>query len=115
MARIAIVCLLLSLSSEAQTTESCKIVHGRARLYCADGQLRIWHVGTHHDYTPDESSWENVVGWLKAGVKPREDNACLATDLYADFLICPTEPFKKGAVQRAKVKAAYHRHYVPWD
>jgi hypothetical protein len=111
MLKIAVVCLLLTLSSEAQTTESCKVIHGRARLYCGDGQLRIWHIGTRHDFEPDDSSWQRVEGWLEAGAKPTgacQDNA----DLFADFLICPTEPYKKGAVQKAKVKAAYHRHYV---
>jgi hypothetical protein len=33
--------------------------------------------------------------------------------LFADFLICPTEPFKKGSVQKAKVVSAEHRRYVP--
>jgi hypothetical protein len=32
--------------------------------------------------------------------------------LFADFVVCPTEPFKKGSVQEAKVKSAVHRHYV---
>ena len=112
MLRIAIVCLLFTLSAEAQTTESCSVIHGRARRYCGDGQLRIWHIGTHHDFEPDDSSWQMVEGWLKAGAKPTgacQDNA----DLFADFLICPTDPYKKGAVQKAKVKAAYRRHYLP--
>ena len=111
MLKIAIACLLLTLSSEAQTTESCRVIHGRARRYCGDGQLRIWHIGTHHDFEPDDSSWQRVEGWLEAGAKPTgacHDNA----DLFADFLICPTESYKKGAVQKSKVKAAYHRHYV---
>ena len=47
MLKIAIACLLLTLSSEAQTTESCRVIHGRERRYCGDGQLRIWHIGTH--------------------------------------------------------------------
>jgi len=106
MLKIAVVCFLLTLSSEAQTTKSCKVIHGRARRYCGDGQLRIWHIGTHHDFEPDQSSWQRVEGWLEAGAKPTgacQDNA----DLFADFLICPTEPYKKGAVQKATVKGAF--------
>lgn len=106
MLKIAIACLLLTLSSEAQTTESCRVIHGRARRYCGDGQLRIWHIGTHHDFEPNQSSWQRVEGWLEAGAKPTgacQDNA----DLFADFLICPTEPYKKGAVQKATVKGAF--------
>lgn len=90
------------------------MIHGRAHEYCGDGQLRIWHIGTHRDFEPDESSWQRVEAWLRAGAKPT--GACqLNADLFADFLICPTEPYKKGAVQEAKVKAAYHRRYVLWN
>jgi hypothetical protein len=92
-------------------------IHGRAHLYGGDGQLRIWHVGTHHDYEPDDSSRSRVEDWLEAGVKRPEKSqyASPASLVYsfADFLICPTEPFKKGSVQKAKVVSAEHRRYVP--
>ena len=42
MLKIAIVCLLLTLSSEAQTTESCRVIHGRARRYCGDGHRSLF-------------------------------------------------------------------------
>jgi len=91
-------------------------IHGRAHLYSGDGQLRIWHIGTHHEYEPDESSDALVIKWLEEGVPPsqRQDYAtpASAVDLFADFEVCPTEPFKKGAVQKAKVVSASHRHYV---
>ncbi len=95
------------------------LIHGRAHLYGGDGQLRIWHIGTHHEYEPDETSWRTVEKWLDAGVKD-SDKAnyawpASAVDLFADFLICPTEPFKNGSVQRAKVKSASHRRYVRSD
>ena len=92
------------------------MIRGRAHLYGGDGQLRIWHIGTHYDYEPDEFSWNRVVSWLEAGVKPseRQNYASPASMvyLYAEFVICPTEPFKKGSVQRAKVISAEHRRYV---
>jgi hypothetical protein len=92
------------------------VIHGRAHFYGGDGQLRIWHIGTHHEYAPDESSDERVIKWLEAGVKGT-DKAKYASPasevcLFADFVICPTEPFKKGSVQGARVKSASHRHYV---
>jgi hypothetical protein len=31
--------------------------------------------------------------------------------LFADFLVCPTEPFKEGSAQVAQVKSATHMHY----
>lgn len=100
----------------AQAAEPCKTIHGRAHRYGGDGQLRIWHIGTRHEYEPDESSWQQVEKWLEAGVTDNERakyaSPVSAVYMYADFLICPIEPFRRGAVQRAKVKRAVHRHYT---
>ena len=56
------------------------------------------------------------MSWLEAGVPDSEKSnyasPASAVDLYADFLICPTEPLVKGAVQHAEVKSASHRRYV---
>jgi hypothetical protein len=97
--------------------DSCLTIHGRAHYYGGDGQLRIWHIGTHHDFEPDASSWDAVVGWLDAGVKeadkPNFADPATAVDLFGDFLLCPTELFKKGSVQRAKIIRVTHRRYVP--
>jgi hypothetical protein len=102
-----------------QAAEPCRIIHGRAHFYGGDGQLRIWHVGTRHDYTPDESSSTRVLAWLEAGVKDsaKANYASPASTVYlfADFLICPTEPFKSGSIQEAKFISVQHRHYVPAD
>ncbi len=92
------------------------MIHGRANFYGGDGQLRIWHIGTHHTYEPDEASWDRVMKWLEDGV-PASEKAnyaipASAVYLYADFLVCPIEPFKQGAVQRATIKSASHRRYV---
>jgi hypothetical protein len=100
-----------------QASDSCFTIHGRAHLYGGDGQLRIWHVGTHHEYEPDDgASRARVESWLEAGVKDSDKSRYAAPAsmvyLFADFLICPTEPFKKGSVQRAKVINAQHRSYV---
>jgi hypothetical protein len=81
-----------------------------------DLQLRIWHIGTHHEYEPNESSWDTVLDWLNAGVKKSDRrNYAIPTStvyMFADFLVCPTEPFRAGWVQQASVKSAFHRHYV---
>jgi hypothetical protein len=116
MRTIALICLVLMTTFRLQAGDSCINIRGRAHLHGGDGQLRIWQVGTHHDYTPDASSREAVVGWLEAGVSKSEQDelASPASQLYlfADFVICPTEPWRKGAVQQAKVKSASHRRYV---
>ena len=109
--------MALVLALPLRADDTCFTIHGRAHLYGGDGQLRIWHVGTHHDYEPDDSSRSRVEDWLEAGVKRPEKSqyASPASLVYsfADFLICPTEPFKKGSVQKAKVVSAEHRRYVP--
>jgi hypothetical protein len=113
---LALLVLFLGASNGLHAEEGCSTIHGRLHYYGGDGQLRIWHIGTHHEFTPDESSWNTVIEWLRDGVKPseREDYADSATavDLFGDFYICPTEPLRKGAVQPAKVISVTHRHYT---
>jgi hypothetical protein len=108
--------LLIILTVSGNASDQCQLIHGRASFYGGDGQLRIWHIGTHHEYRPDESSSDKVIGWLEEGVPKSErtkyTSPASVVDLYADFLVCPTEPFRKGAVQEATIKTASHRHYV---
>ncbi|HVY93062.1 MAG TPA: hypothetical protein VHA14_09950 [Bryobacteraceae bacterium] len=112
-----LVFLLLGAALPSQAADACFTIHGRAHLYGGDGQLRIWHIGTHHEFEPDESTWAKVESWLEAGVKESDRNRYASPasmlNLFADFLICPTEPFKAGSVQKAKILSATHRHYVP--
>jgi hypothetical protein len=117
MQTLALLFLSLFSTFPLPASDSCMTIHGHAHLYGGDGQLRIWHVGTNHDYEPDESSWARVQEWLEAGVKDstKQSYASPAStvSLFGDFEICPTEPFKKGSVQEAKVISVHHRHYVP--
>ncbi|WP_263356429.1 hypothetical protein [Acidicapsa ligni] len=115
--RLSVAILLLLLSAmPSHAADACFTIHGRAISYCGDGQLRIWHIGTHHEFQPDDSSWATVEKWLEAGIREPEKSqmACPAgsISLVADFVICPTEPFKKGSVQTAKIVSAQNRHYV---
>jgi hypothetical protein len=97
----------------------CITFHGRAHYYSGDGQLRIWRIGTHHEFEPDRSTYDQVISWLTAGVPPaeRRDYASpeSAMNLFADFEVCPVEPLRQGAVQQAKILSATHRHYVRVD
>jgi hypothetical protein len=108
--------LLLTPVVPAYAGEPCRVIHGRAHFYGGDGQLRIWHVGTHHEYAPDHTSEDLVMQWLEAGVPDSEKSnyasPASAVYMYADFVVCPTEPLVKGAVQYAEVKSASHRRYV---
>ena len=111
-----LICLFWPVLLTAQQSEPCRMVHGRAHFYGGDGQLRIWEIGTHHEYEPDGASDGLVIGLLEAGVKESDRHnyaaPAAAVDMFGDFLICPTEPFKKGAVQKAVVKSVARRRYV---
>ncbi len=116
MRLLALLCLSLIAGCSFCVAQDCMTIHGRAHYYDGDGQLRIWHIGTHHEFEPDNTTWPKVMKWLEAGVKPADRKRWAAPesnlDLYADFRICPTEPFKKGSVQQAKILSATHRRYV---
>jgi hypothetical protein len=113
---VVVLVLLAAATVSAQTAEPCITIHGRANYYGADGQLRIWHIGTHHEFKPDASSWDRVMGWLLDGVAPSERKSYASPHssvfLFGDFEICPTEHFHQGAVQEAKVTKVVNRHYV---
>ena|SRR5579863_2062365 len=117
MRGLSLLLLVFGIIFPLRAAESCFTIHGRAHLYGGDGQLRIWRIGTNHEYEPDDTSWARVESWLEAGVKDSDKSKYASPasylNLFADFLICPTEPFKKGSVQRAKVVSSQHRHYVP--
>jgi hypothetical protein len=114
--KLAVILLFAAMGVRLWAAEPCTTIHGRLRYYGGDGQLRIWQIGTHHEFTPDESTWDTVITWLREGVKPAESkdyaDPAVAVDLFGDFQICPTEPFQKGAVQQAKVISVAHRRYV---
>jgi hypothetical protein len=116
MRMLAFLAMLFFATIPAHPSEPCTVIHGRAHLYNGDGQLRIWHIGTHHEYTPEDSSWPRVTKWLEEGVKDIDKHNYVspasAFYLYADFLVCPVEPFRKGSVQRAVIRSATHRQYV---
>ena len=109
--KLDLLLVLLVVALPSRAADACFSIHGRAHAYGGDGQLRIWHVGTHHEYEPDDPlSRERVYDWLLAGVKEPEKSEFAApaslVSLFADFLISPTEPYKKGSVQKAKVISA---------
>src|ERR1700694_3342340 len=81
-------------------------VDGEGLRCCAAQLIHSLAPSSHHDFAPDESSWDTVIDWLREGIKPsqRKDysNPAIAVDLFGDFQLCPTEPFRKGSVQHAK-------------
>ncbi|HTV04450.1 MAG TPA: hypothetical protein VME86_03715 [Acidobacteriaceae bacterium] len=116
MRLLALLCLSFIAGCPFCVAQNCVTIHGRAHYYAGDGQLRIWQIGTHHEFEPDKTSWDRVMKWLEAGVPPSEKKSypppATFVDLYADFRVCPTGTFKKGSVQQAKILTATHRRYV---
>jgi len=98
MRQVVVLCFVnLLFSVCAQSAEPCQEIHGRATLYTGDGQLMIWNIGTHHEFwILDDASWDKIFKYIPNGG---------GKDLFADFTVCPTKPFKKGAAQPAVVQS----------
>ena len=113
--------LTLAAASTLHAAQPCQTFHGRFRLYSADGQLRIWHIGTHHEFMPPDGEdqdygiggWDRVMDILNHN-NPNPNSPPDDVQLFADFTVCPTEPLHPGAAQRATVKSIHHPHVVPW-
>src|SRR5271165_1188573 len=113
---LALVCSLILFACCLHAKEDCMTIQGRVHYYGGDGQLRIWHIGTHHDFEPDPSSWDTVMGWLTEGTTKAERERYAspesAVDLFGNFVVCPTESVKQGSVQKARVVSVTNRRYV---
>jgi len=113
----ALATLLLLIVPRAFAAEPCQTIHGRAIYYSADGQLRLWHIGTHHEFQPDAyggatpNPWDKIITLLKAG--DTSPAAGSNNALYGDFVVCPTKPYRQGAVQPATLQGMSHLRVVP--
>jgi len=91
--------VLLGALTPAAPAQRCFQVRGRAVLYRGDGFFAIWHVGTHHVFFPaDEHSADLVCRYLDCTDPDR------SPALFADFTVCPTKPYTRGAAQPVVVK-----------
>jgi hypothetical protein len=72
---------------------TCAVVRGRLAFYNGGSPEWVWAVGTHHMY------------WIEDG-PPNIEKLLADWDhvLYADFLLCPTTPYKDGYAQGARIK-----------
>jgi hypothetical protein len=115
--------LIIAAILAPKTVEPCRVIHGRATYGTMNGMVRIWHIGTHHTFMPDElrtpdtedfsPSWEKVIDLLAAGGK--EPEVFDHNELFADFLICPTQRYRHGASQPAQVRRIYHPRVMSRD
>ena len=113
---LAVASIFIAVLLCAYAAEPCSVIPGRAHLAGADGQLRIWQIGTHHEYEPDEPSSLKVKAWLESGVRAADrvgvEDPASSVYLFADFLVCPVEPFKQGSVQRTAIRSASGRRFI---
>ena len=102
IARTCLVLILLAMAGVTGSSEEpCLEIHGRAHLYQGDGQLRIWHIGTHHEFVPADDASSAL---LRRYLESAEDwQAAQSRYLFADFTLCPTEPYTQGSVQTAVI------------
>jgi hypothetical protein len=102
---IFVVLTLFGTLASTSLSQTCREIHGRAILYSGDGFLEIWHIGTHHTFfVVNEKSTDLILSYLPYLGDDRQ-NA-----LFADFTICPTERYKKGASQSTIVKRIRNAH-----
>jgi hypothetical protein len=84
-------------------------------MYNGDGQMRIWHIGSHHTFEPDnEASWDKLAHFMS---EPK-DKGMMTRILFADFDLCPTAPFVQGATQPVIIKRIAHPvvlTYEQWE
>ena len=88
----------------ASAEEPCRVIQGRADFYSGDGQMFIWHIGTHHTFwVLDDASQERIFKYIPYTPENEGMNS-----LFADFTICPTEGYRRGASQFVIVKQIAH-------
>jgi hypothetical protein len=100
--------LLLVWLVPVASAQSCFQIHGRAVLYRGDAFFAIWHIGTHHVFFPaDQQSEDLICKYFDCASGDKQPA------LFADFTVCPTEPYEPGAAQSVIVKLVRHPRVVP--
>lgn len=90
-------------TNHSDSKQTCRVIHGRAMWYRGDGFFAIWHIGTHHIFSPaDRDSADLICQYFDCESGDRQPA------LFADFTICPTEPYQDGAAQNVIVKRVEH-------
>jgi hypothetical protein len=103
-------CLILVLTAAmepAAWAEKCFAIHGRAVLYRGDGFFAIWHIGTHHVFSPVAGASYDVLFKAFDCESGQRQPA-----LFADFTVCPVERYVPGAAQAVVVKKLEHPRVV---
>jgi hypothetical protein len=107
MRKFFLLLLLTTALAPLGAEEKCVQIRGRAISWRGNAFFSIWHVGTNHRYfVVDEASQDLVCKYFDCESPSRQPA------LFADFTLCPTEPFKQEAAQPAIVKGVAHPRVV---
>jgi hypothetical protein len=91
--------------AKAQSSQPCRVIHGRATFYTGDSQLIIWHVGTNHNFYLSQYGPNADASWNMLLKQIGNDGG---KELFGDFDVCPTQTYKRGAAQPVTVKSIAH-------
>jgi hypothetical protein len=129
MSKLAIAIIAFTLVAHATTAEkraivckapanasACTTIHGRLRFGSGTPALRLWHIGTTHEfgifsgpdaemYDPGDNEHPQLPGRLGTILGARKSDE---PTIYADFDVCPLEPFIPGHMQAACIASATH-------
>jgi hypothetical protein len=101
-------CLLVLMTvAPIASAQNCIQIHGRAVWHTGDGFFEIWHIGTHHIFFPaDQQSADLICRYFDCKTPDRQPA------LFADFTVCPTKSYRRGAAQPVIVKKVQHPRVV---
>lgn len=104
---LALLLTAVAFVSSAAPAQNCFKIRGRAVLYRGDWFFEIWHVGSHHLFFPaNKQSADLMCQYFDCKSADRQPA------LFADFTVCPTKPYKRGAAQPVIVKRVEHQRVV---
>ena len=96
---------------------SCLHIHGRLNQGNGTPSTRLWHIGTHHEFgiysnqyglLHDDTTLDNEDPTLPASVERQRTKDRFLGYVYADFEVCPLEPYKEDHMQAACIQSATH-------
>ena len=94
-----------------ENAASCYWAHGRLSIYNGTPSYRLWKIGTHRIlgiYSRPEGQTADTLDAEHPELPANLDRAfkSLATEVFADFEICPLEPERTGVMQAACIESA---------
>jgi hypothetical protein len=95
---------------------ACVIIHGRLQYGNGTPALRLWHIGTNHEFgifsgvnAEKRDPLDNDHPQLPANLEQVFDGPNpFGPTIFADFEVCPLEPYISRHMQAACIESAAH-------